>query len=111
MLNLICLYTKKTETNTLDYKILFISSSASSNALIRTMNLFLALTLVISTLITVLVILSISKKISEPIVRVANATKQLGEGQFIQIDETTDCVEINDLVIGVNEMSRKIKTE
>jgi len=100
---------EKAETNTLDYKILFISSSASSNALIRTINLFLALTLVISTLITVLVILSISKKISEPIVRVANATKQLGEGQFIQIDETTDCVEINDLVIGVNEMSRKLK--
>ena len=55
---------EKAETNTLDYKILFISSSASSNALIRTINLFLALTLVISTLITVLVILSISKKIS-----------------------------------------------
>lgn len=100
---------EKAETSTLNYKILFIASSASSDALIRTMNLFLTLTLVISTLITVLVILSISNKISKPIVRVANATKQLGEGQFIQIDEKTDCTEINDLVTGVNEMSRKLK--
>jgi len=100
---------EKAEISTLNYKILFIASAASSNVLIQTMNMFLTLTLVISTICTVLVVLSISNKISKPIVRVASATKQLGEGQFIQIDENTDCIEINDLVIGINEMSRKLK--
>jgi len=100
---------EKAETSTLNYKILFIASAASSNVLIQTMNMFLTLTLVVSTICTILVVLSISNKISKPIVRVANATKQLGEGQFIQIDENTDCIEINDLVIGINEMSQKLK--
>jgi len=100
---------EKAETAVFDYKILFIASTASSDALIRTMNLFLFLTLIISTICTILIVLSISDKIAKPIVRVANATRQLGNSNFIQLSEKTDCVEINDLVIGINEMSKKLK--
>lgn len=100
---------EKAETSTLNYKILFITSTASSDALIRTMNLFLLLTLIISTLCTILVVLSISNKIAKPIIKVAHATRQLGNSNFIQLDDKTDCIEIRDLVIGINEMSKKLK--
>ena len=92
-----------------DYKVLFIASAASTDALIRMMNLILVLTLLVSTGIAVAVVLSVSKKISTPIVKASKATKRLGEGEYIQLDEESDCLEVHELIVGMNQMSKKLK--
>ncbi|HAO60982.1 MAG TPA: hypothetical protein DCQ90_03345 [Erysipelotrichaceae bacterium] len=92
-----------------DYKVLFIASAASTDALIRMMNLILVLALLVSTGVGVAVVLSVSKKISIPIVKASKATKRLGEGEYIQLDEESDCLEVHDLIVGMNQMSKKLK--
>lgn len=90
-------------------KILFIASAASADGLIRTMNLFLILTLIASTLIGVFFTISISKKLALPVTDAARSAAKIGNGEFVTLEQSSDCAEIDQLIRGINEMSRKLK--
>jgi len=92
-----------------DYRVFFIASAASSDALIRFMNLILVLVLIVSTIIAVWITLSLSKKISAPLVNAAKTTHKVAQGEYVVLDDNSDCIEVNALITGLNTMSKKLK--
>ena len=93
-----------------DYRVFFIASAASSDALIRFMNLVLVLVLIVSTIIAVGITLSLSKKISAPLVNAAKTTHKVALGEYGILEDNSDCIEVNALITGLNTMSKKLKS-
>lgn len=93
-----------------DYRVYFIASAASSDALIRFMNLVLVLVLIVSTIIAVGITLSLSKKISAPLVNAAKTTHKVALGEYGILEDNSDCIEVNALITGLNTMSKKLKS-
>lgn len=94
---------------TRDYKVFFIASAASSDALIRFMNLVLLIVLISSTISAIMITLSLSKKISAPLVNAAATTHKVAQGDYVTLQDTSDCVEVHALIQGMNAMSLKLK--
>jgi len=92
-----------------DYKVFFIASAASSDALIRFMNLILFIVLISSTIAAIVITLSLSKKISAPLVNAAAITHKVAQGDYVSLQDSSDCVEIHALIQGMNAMSQKLK--
>ena len=90
-------------------KMIFIASTDSADGLIHTMNLILIIILIISTFIGVFITVSLSKKLAEPVIKASSIAAKIGNGEFLSLDEKSDCAEINELINGINEMSRKLK--
>jgi len=93
-----------------DYKVFFIASAASSDALIRFMNLILILVLVASTALAIWITLNLSKKIAAPLVNAAKTTHKVAQGNFVLLEDTSDCIEVHALIEGMNAMSMKLKS-
>ncbi len=93
-----------------DYKVFFIASAASSDALIRFMNLVLLIVLIISTVLAIWITLTLTKKISAPLVNAAQTTHKVASGNYVQLLDTSDCIEVHALIQGMNAMSQKLKT-
>jgi len=93
-----------------DYKVFFIASAASSDALIRFMNLVLVIVLLVSAALAIWITVYLSKKISAPLVSVATTTHKVAQGDYVLIKDDSDCVEVHDLIQGMNTMSQKLKT-
>ena len=93
-----------------DYKVFFIASAASSDALIRFMNLILILVLVVSTALAIWITLNLSKKIAAPLVNAAKTTHKVAQGNYVLLEDTSDCIEVHALIEGMNAMSTKLKS-
>lgn len=91
------------------YDVFFIASAASSDALIRFMNLILVIVLVVSTAAAIGITVSLSKKISAPLVSAAAATHRVAKGDYGIIQADSDTLEIRQLIDGMNAMSAKLK--
>jgi two-component system, OmpR family, sensor histidine kinase CssS len=92
-----------------DYRVFFIASAASSDALIRFMNFVLVMVLIVSTIIAIGITLSLSKKISAPLVNAAKATHKVALGEYGIVLDDSDCSEVNALITGLNTMSKKLQ--
>jgi len=92
-----------------DYKVFFIASAASSDALIRFMNLVLVIVLIVSTALAIWITVSLSKKISAPLVSAVATTHKVAKGDYGLLEEKSDCIEVQSLIDGMNAMSVKLK--
>lgn len=91
-----------------NYRVLFLASAASADGLIRMMNFILIVILLVSTVIAIAVVLSVSKKISQPINDAVVALDQVALGKWVTVDVLCDTKEIDALISGMNRMSKQL---
>lgn len=92
-----------------DVTMLFVATTAGFEEMISILNIALLIAIVIITAVAILVFLSLSKRISEPITYASKLATQIGNGDFVEVPTDYSYEEIYQLSTSLNEMSLQLK--